>query len=92
VEMTMVIEGSTGVTGIGLAGGVLAEILHWWNLREYKQLPDYARSPKYWIITLAMILAGAFVTWIYFGNSVTSYFGVRIQFEQNQRFMLSHSS
>jgi hypothetical protein len=68
-EMAMVIEGTIGVTGIGLAGGVLAEILHWWNLREDKQLPDYAKSPKYWIITLAMILAGAFVTWIYFGNS-----------------------
>jgi hypothetical protein len=64
----MVIEGATEVTGVGLAGGVLAEILHWWNLRLDKQLPDYAKSPKYWIITLAMILAGAFITWIYFGN------------------------
>jgi hypothetical protein len=35
----MVIEGATEVEGIGLAGGVLAEILHWWNLREDRQLP-----------------------------------------------------
>jgi hypothetical protein len=67
-RLRMVIEGATGVAGIGLAGGVLAEILHWWNLREDRQLPDYAKSPKYWIITLAMILAGAFITWIYFGQ------------------------
>ena len=65
----MVIEGAGGVAGIGLAGGMLAELLHWWNLREDKQLPDYAKSPKYWIITVGMILAGAFVTWIYFGQS-----------------------
>ena len=64
----MVIEGAAGVAGVGLAGGVLAELLHWWNLREDKQLPDYAKSPKYWVITLAMILAGAFITWIYFGQ------------------------
>ena len=64
----MVIESATGVAGVGLAGGVLAEILHWWNLREDKQLPEYANSPKYWIITVAMILAGAFITWIYFGQ------------------------
>lgn len=64
----MVVEGATSVAGVGLAGGVLAEILHWWNLREDKQLPDYARSPKYWTITIAMILSGAFITWVYFGN------------------------
>ena len=65
----MVIEGAGGVAGIGLAGGALAELLHWWNLREDKQLPDYAKSPMYWIITAGMILAGAFVTWIYFGQN-----------------------
>ena len=64
----MVIEGTAGVAGIGLAGGVVAELLHWWNLREAKQLPDYAKSPTYWIITLGMILAGGFITWIYFGQ------------------------
>jgi hypothetical protein len=64
----MVIEGATGVAGIGFAGGIVAEILHWWNLREDKQLPEYAKSLKYWIITVAMILTGGFVTWIYFGE------------------------
>jgi len=68
-RVTMVVEGAGGVAGIGLAGGVLAELLHWWNLREDKQLPDYAKSPMYWIITAGMILAGGFVTWIYFGQS-----------------------
>lgn len=31
-------------------------------------MPDYAKSPKYWIITIAMTLAGAFITWVYFGS------------------------
>src|SRR5260221_12762894 len=65
----MVIEGAAGVAGVGLAGGVVAELLHWWNLREDKQLPDYAKSPKYWIITVGMILAGGFIKWFYFGKS-----------------------
>ena len=52
----MVLEGATAVAGVGLAGGVLAEILHWWNLREDKQLPEYAKRLQYWMTTLAMIL------------------------------------
>jgi hypothetical protein len=64
----MVIEGAAAVAGTGLAGGAVAELLHWWNLREDKQLPDYVKSPKYWIITAAMVLAGGFITWIYFGE------------------------
>jgi hypothetical protein len=64
----MVVEGTLGVAGVGLAGGVLAELIHWWNLRQDERLPDYAKNPKYWIITAGMILASAFITWIYFGQ------------------------
>jgi hypothetical protein len=63
----MTIESSYAVFGIGCAGGLLAELLHWWNLRESPQLPAYIKSLFYWAITLAMILAGGFVAWIYFG-------------------------
>ena len=65
----MVIQSGLAVFGVGCGGGVLAEILHWWNLREAQQLPAYKSSPLYWGITLAMIVAGGFVAWLYFGNS-----------------------
>ena len=64
----MVVEGATSIFGFGCAGGALAELLHWWNLRQNKQLPDYAISPLYWVVTLAMVVAGGFITWVYFGQ------------------------
>lgn len=65
----MVIEGAASVFGVGCGGGALAELLHWWGLKQETKLPDYAKSPLYWIITVAMILAGGFVAWLYFGDS-----------------------
>ncbi|WP_192363887.1 hypothetical protein [Mesorhizobium mediterraneum] len=64
----MVVDGVWAVFGIGCAGGVLAEVLHWWNLREAEQLPTYRKSLLYWGITLAMVIAGGFITWLYFGG------------------------
>ncbi|MCP3468195.1 hypothetical protein [Bradyrhizobium sp. CCGUVB23] len=64
----MVLEGALTVFGVGCAGGIVAEILHWWNLREAEQLPAYRVSLFYWGITLAMIVAGGFVAWLYFGG------------------------
>lgn len=63
----MVVEGAWAVFGVGCAGGVIAELLHWWNLREAELLPAYRMSPFYWGITVAMIAAGGFVAWLYFG-------------------------
>ncbi|WP_457662939.1 hypothetical protein [Sinorhizobium medicae] len=62
----MVVEGAWAVFGVGCVGGVIAELLHWWNLREAEQLPAYRTSPFYWGITIAMIAAGGFVAWLYF--------------------------
>jgi hypothetical protein len=64
----MIIEGGQEIFWIGCAGGALAEILHWWNLKESPQLPAYARSIFYWGITIAMVLAGGLIAWIYFGD------------------------
>jgi hypothetical protein len=63
----MVVEGEWAVFGIGCGGGAIAELLHWWNLREAEQLPAYRTSLFYWGITAAMILAGGFIAWLYFG-------------------------
>lgn len=64
----MIIEGSAMIFGVGCAGGALAEVLHWWNLRESAQLPAYVRSPFYWGITAVMVVTGGLFAWMYFGD------------------------
>ncbi|WP_133126013.1 hypothetical protein [Pseudohalioglobus lutimaris] len=63
----MVLEGAWSVFGLGCAGGIAAEVLHWWNLRQAEKLPIYAKKAFYWSITIVMILLGGFVSWLYFG-------------------------
>ena len=63
----MVLEGAQAVFWVGCAGGALAELFHWWGLRAAPQLPAYAKSPLYWVITIAMVFAGGLVAWLYFG-------------------------
>lgn len=65
----MVVEGAAAVFGVGCAGGAVAELLHWWGLRNAEQLPAYRSSPFYWAVTITMILAGGFLAWLYFGAS-----------------------
>lgn len=64
----MVIDGGYTIFGVGCAGGALAEILHWWALRESPQLPAYVKSPFYWAVTAAMVIAGGLMAWFYFGD------------------------
>jgi hypothetical protein len=42
----------------GAAGGVVAELFKWYQLRESPNLPEYARKPFYYIITAFMIIFG----------------------------------
>lgn len=45
----------------GIAGGLAAEVLHWWRLFRNASagaspnFPVYARSPIYWILTVVLI-------------------------------------
>ncbi len=43
---------------LGVVGGLLGELLKWYSMRESPNLPEYLRSPFYWVVTLLMILAG----------------------------------
>lgn len=43
---------------LGVVGGALGELLKWYSMRESPNLPDYIRSPFYWVVTVLMILAG----------------------------------
>ena len=54
---------------IGSLGGVLLELVHWWNLRRRNpRFPKYARAVGYWVITGLMAIAGGAVTVFYFGG------------------------
>ncbi len=43
---------------LGIIGGLLAEVLKWYQLRESPTPPEYLKSVMYWVITLVMALVG----------------------------------
>ncbi|HEV8230092.1 MAG TPA: hypothetical protein VGQ86_09055 [Candidatus Limnocylindria bacterium] len=43
---------------VGAFGGLLAELLKWYQLRQSANLPAYVRSPFYWGVTLVFALVG----------------------------------
>jgi hypothetical protein len=64
----MVLIGLTQVFLAGFFGGVILELIHWYNIRRRATFPMYAKAVKYWIITAALAAAGGLLTMLYFGN------------------------
>ena len=52
----------------GIAGGMLLELIHWYAIRKDGRWPDYAGSPLYWGVSLAMAMAGGGLAVLYFGS------------------------
>lgn len=50
---------------LGVTGGILAELLKWNELKYSENLPVYAKSPVYWIVTGLVALAGGVLAWAY---------------------------
>jgi hypothetical protein len=63
----MSIQSVQMVFAVGAMGGAALELLHWYALRRDPELPAYAKSVFYWIITAAMIALGGLVAILYFG-------------------------
>ena len=49
----------------GIIGGMLAEFVKWYNLRESNNFPIYAKSIFYLVLTDGMILIGGLLVYIY---------------------------
>ena len=74
----MELSGFWQVFAAGCFGGILAEVVKWFNYREKHRMPVYSRHARYWIITVAMALcAGAFST-LYGVGSVNALLAVHI--------------
>lgn len=64
----MALETGMAVFAVGVAGGASNELLHWWGLRDSPSLPQYVKSPFYWLVTLAMVLLGGGLAWLQLGS------------------------
>jgi hypothetical protein len=59
--------------GWGLIGGLLAELLGLFKLRQTApgSLPEWLRSWFYWTVTLSMIVAGGVLVLVYFKSGIS---------------------
>lgn len=57
----------------GAFGGVLAEFLRWFDLREKlaESCPKFARSWVYWLLTLGMVVIGGILVVVYMHSGVS---------------------
>jgi fructose-specific phosphotransferase system IIC component len=54
----------------GILGGFFNEIVGLYKIRRSRQLPEWLRLRRYWIITLLMVLAGGFLVCAYLGSAM----------------------
>jgi hypothetical protein len=74
----MQLNGFLQVFGVAVAGGALIELYKWYGLRESTNFPHYVRRPAYWLITLAMVLAGGFLATLYGTSDVQAVLALNI--------------
>jgi hypothetical protein len=74
----MDVSGFLPVFGWGCFGGILAESLSWYQLRESPHLPAYAKSAFYWGITLLFIIIGGILACLYGTVKVNGILAVNI--------------
>lgn len=55
---------------VGLTGGGLLELLHWYNILRTPQGNEYSCSAKYWISSFLMAGAGGLLALFYFRGEI----------------------
>lgn len=50
-------------------GGCAPEALRWYRIRE-ESMPDWAKRPRYWVITAVMVAFGPVLVWVYQSSGV----------------------
>jgi divalent metal cation (Fe/Co/Zn/Cd) transporter len=65
--MVLQVTGLWTVLGIGIFGGLLAELAKWIGLRETNpnNFPAYAKSIFYWLITIILMIVGGILAVFY---------------------------
>jgi hypothetical protein len=71
MEVGMELNGFWQVFLVGSFGGLLAESVKWYSLRENPRLPRYAKSPHYWTVTMMMVFAGGILACLYGTKAVS---------------------
>lgn len=74
----MVRNGLVAIFAGGAVGGFLAQVGHWYSLRESPNLPEYLRSSFYWIVTVAMIASGCVLAVLYGTANVNALLAVNV--------------
>lgn len=74
----MDLESAAQVFGVGFAGGLLLEVVHWYSLTRVPNFSDYKRSPVYWLMSLGMAAAGGFLAMLYFGNRAEGFLALHV--------------
>ena len=64
----MELDSTSQVFMAGFAGGLLLELLHWYNLTRDPNFSAYRRTMVYWIVSLGMAGAGGLLSMLYFGD------------------------
>jgi hypothetical protein len=77
-EMVLEVTGIMEVFAIGVFGGCLAELAKWFKIREEPSFPGYAKSLKYWIITILLILTGGVLALLYGYTNVEALLALNI--------------
>ncbi|NKC17083.1 MAG: hypothetical protein GKR94_34270 [Gammaproteobacteria bacterium] len=64
----MELESTIQVFGVGFAGGLLLEVIHWYGLTRDPNFSAYKRSAIYWLMSVGMAGAGGLLAMLYFGD------------------------
>jgi hypothetical protein len=77
----MDLDSAPQVFGIGFAGGLLLEFVHWYALTRDPHFSAYKRLPVYWIMSLGMAVAGGLLALLYFGDRAEGFLGCTSVFQ-----------